>query len=82
MTSKKEPIKAESMLWTTANMAKAIYLTGALCAFYFGLRSEIREDKATQRGVDNVQDTRLDYLEGKKVNLYPMKPDEITFIEE
>lgn len=29
------------------------------CALYYGLRSEIRENKATQTGVDNLQDLRL-----------------------
>lgn len=37
------------------------YVAG-LCSLYFGLRSEIRENRATQQGVDNVQNLQLSEL--------------------
>jgi hypothetical protein len=59
----KEPTKAESLIFTPANMFKAIYITGIACGLFFGLRSEIRENKATQTGVDNVQNLRIENVE-------------------
>lgn len=61
MTAKqKEPIRAESMLWTTANMVKAIYLTGVACSLYFGLTAKFEQIIARQDGRDNVQDIRIE----------------------
>lgn len=39
------------------------------CALYFGLRSEIRENKAIQTGIDNVQDLRIQTAEKGLVDL-------------
>lgn len=51
--------------------------TIAVCVLYFGLRSEIRENKATQTGIDNVQNTRLDYLENRR-DVVATKPEPIV----
>lgn len=47
------------------------YVAG-LCSLYFGLRSEIRENRATQQGVDNVQNLQLSELKEdvKEINTW------------
>ncbi len=69
MATNKQPIKTESVLWSSANLMKGIYLTGVTCALYFGLKrdnDEIKslliEYRAKQTGIDNVQDVKINYL--------------------
>ena len=76
----KNPIQTESVLWSSANLLKGIYLTGVACALYFGLKRDNDEIKyllieyqAKQNGIDNVQNLRLDNLE-RNVTDYPALP--------
>lgn len=67
------------------------YIAG-LCSLYFGLRSEIRENRATQQGVNNVLNLQLSELKEdvKEINTWrfslssqpALKPKPITIESE
>lgn len=82
MTSRKEPIKAESVLWSTANLMKGIYLTIVASGLYFGLKRDTDEIKsllvefrAEQKGIDDVQDVKINYIYSNWTSEF-VKPDE------
>lgn len=70
---------------------KLCTFVAGICSLYFGLRSEIRENKATQTGIDNVQNLQLGELKDdvSAINTWrysfsqpAMKPKPITIPSE